>query len=244
MHQVGPCCQARSSRWFCEYRCTPWEYASIVDFTEGADVLRGVVERGANKYGAVRGDATQIPLYRIPVWGIVCLCAVATGGPRLAFDAADELLVGARQPVVGSGGANMRYTKAQQVRWLRLVAVVLAAVGVLAVGCGLTSVKSSSHAVAHPPHALLSTLGGEFTVDVTQPHVDTGSRHACLEKLGTAVLPRSATVSTALCAVVAVVAIGCLLTPLGVVAGRGPPRPLAAALTGQEVLTRFCLFRR
>ncbi|MCA2347058.1 hypothetical protein JF734_14435 [Mycobacterium intracellulare] len=104
----------------------------------------------------------------------------------------------------------------------------------------------SQSSLAHPAHALVASLGGEFTVNVDHPHVSKGSAGDHHEQFTTAVLPRSGAVVAALIAlgVVAAVAVTGGLAWFGLAAGRGPPHTPAFALTGQEVLTRFCLSRR
>ena len=97
---------------------------------------------------------------------------------------------------------------------------------------------------SHAPHGLLSSPGGEFTVSAEHAHLVDGSSTACPESAA-AVLPRPGTASVALGAVMAVVANGGWLGQPPVVAGRGPPRAaLGTALTGQDLLTRFCRARR
>ncbi|ATO65204.1 hypothetical protein [Mycobacterium avium] len=104
----------------------------------------------------------------------------------------------------------------------------------------------SQSSVAHPAHALVASLGGEFTVDVDHPHVSKGSAGGHHEQFTTAVLPRSGAVVAALIAlgVVAAVALTGGLAWCGLPAGRGPPHTPAFSVTGQDVLTRFCLSRR
>jgi hypothetical protein len=97
---------------------------------------------------------------------------------------------------------------------------------------------------SHAPHGLLSSPGGESTVGAEHAHLVDGSSTACHESVAAAVLPRSGTASVALGAVMAAVAITGRLAQPPVVAGRGPPRALGAALTGRDLLTRFCLARR
>ncbi|WP_040624515.1 hypothetical protein [Mycobacterium parascrofulaceum] len=104
----------------------------------------------------------------------------------------------------------------------------------------------SQSSVSHPAHALVASLGGEFTVDVDHPHVGKGSSGGHHEQFTTAVLPRSGAVVAALIAlgVVAAVAVTAGSAWFGLPAGRGPPRAPAFSVTGQDVLTRFCLSRR
>jgi hypothetical protein len=126
---------------------------------------------------------------------------------------------------------------------LRLFIGVAAAVAVVAV-VGYCGPNLSGSRASHTPHALLSSLGSEFTVNAEHAHLAYGSPTACHESVTTAVLPRSGNASVARGAVMAVVAITGWLAQPPVVAGRGPPRALGTALTGQDLLTRFCRARR
>ncbi len=91
----------------------------------------------------------------------------------------------------------------------------------------------------------LTSLGSELTVSVNQSYVVNGPSKTCPRAFGDAVLPQSpATAVAALGVVAAVVAVAGWLVPHVVPAGRDPPRGPAAFLTGQELLTRFCLARR
>jgi hypothetical protein len=126
---------------------------------------------------------------------------------------------------------------------LRLFIGVAAAVAVVAV-VGHCGSNLSGPRASHAPHALISSLASEFTVNAEHTHLVDRSSTACHESVTTAVLPRSGTASVARGAVMAVVAITGWLPQPPVVAGRGPPRALGAALTGQDLLTRFCLARR
>ncbi|KZS69258.1 hypothetical protein A4G26_26360 [Mycobacterium kansasii] len=96
----------------------------------------------------------------------------------------------------------------------------------------------------HPAHALLSTVGGEFAVNVDHAHLFDGSSTDCHNVFATAVLPRPATTLVALGAVAALIAITAALANLVVPAGRGPPKVPITALAGQDLLSRFCLARR
>jgi hypothetical protein len=126
---------------------------------------------------------------------------------------------------------------------LRLFIGVAAAVAVVAV-VGHCEPNLSEPRATHTPHPLLSSMGSEFTVNAEYAHLVDGSSMACHESVATAVLPRSATASAGLGAVTAVVAITGWQAQPTVLAGRGPPRPLGTALTGQDLLRRFCLARR
>lgn len=126
---------------------------------------------------------------------------------------------------------------------LRLFIGVAAAVAVVAV-VGHCEPNLSEPRATHAPHPLLSSVGSEFTVNAEQAHLVDGSSMACRESVMTAVLPRPATASVGLGAVMAVVAITGWQPQPAVLAGRGPPDALVTALTGQDRLTRFCLARR
>src|SRR5258707_7173473 len=131
-----------------------------------------------------------------------------------------------------------------RVVWMRaaLVAVVLAWVAAaVAVQCWLPALHS--HA-AHPNHPLVTSLGGEFAINLDHAHLTDKSKLPCPKQFATAVLQRSATLSCAVAAVVAVAAIAGMLSDLVVVAGRGPPAAAVSVRTGQDLLTRFCLARR
>ncbi|MBI2702290.1 MAG: hypothetical protein HYX31_24755, partial [Mycobacterium sp.] len=86
----------------------------------------------------------------------------------------------------------------------------------------------------------MASLGGEFTPDFDHPHLvvgDSSSSHP--EAFAAAVLPNSpATALVALGVVVAVVAAMGLWWQQVLLAGRSPPRGLAAVLAGQDLLTR------
>jgi hypothetical protein len=123
-----------------------------------------------------------------------------------------------------------------------LVAVVLAWVAAaVAVQCWLPALHS--HA-AHPSHPLVTSLGGEFAINLDHAHLTDKSKLPCPKQFATAVLPRSATPSFAAAAVVAVAAIAGMLADLVVGAGRGPPAAPVFVRAGQDLLTRFCLARR
>ncbi|WP_075512994.1 putative copper homeostasis (lipo)protein LpqS [Mycobacterium ostraviense] len=97
----------------------------------------------------------------------------------------------------------------------------------------------------HPPHPLVSSLGVESVIDIDHPHLDNGSLSAHHEAFTEVVVPNSpSTAIAALGFAAAMVVVTGLLAPLVVPAGRGPPGGFAAALTGQDLLTRFCLSRR
>ncbi|MES3638929.1 hypothetical protein Q9Q76_17700 [Mycobacterium intracellulare] len=137
-----------------------------------------------------------------------------------------------------SGTPRLRYVVAVgAAAWLAMWGVLIGAHSIMG---------HSQSSLAHPAHALVASLGGEFTVDVDHPHVSKGSAGGHHEQFTTAVLPRSGAVAAALIALGAVAAVALTggLARFGVPAGRGPPRAPALSVTGQDVLTRFCLSRR
>lgn len=142
-------------------------------------------------------------------------------------------------------GADLdaRNTAASRRSGLRLFIGLAAVVAVVAV-VGYCWPDLSGPRASHTPHALLTSPGSEFTVNAEHAHFVDGSSTACHESVTTAALPRSGTASVARGVVVAVVAITGWLAQPPVVAGRGPPRALGTALTGQDLLTRFCRARR
>jgi hypothetical protein len=138
---------------------------------------------------------------------------------------------------------DARHAAAPRRPGLRLLIGVAAAVAVVAVVTHCEPNLSGFRA-SDTPHALLSALDSELTVNAEHAHLFNGSSTACHESMTTAVLPRSGTASVARGAVVTTVAIAGSLAQPAVVAGRGPPPALGTALTGQDLLTRFCRARR
>lgn len=137
-------------------------------------------------------------------------------------------------------------TKARQQPWWRssvALAAAVTAVGVWVLVLGHAEVRHEP-ATPHHAHALVSSLGGEFTISSHHAHIGIPSV-AHHEALMTAVLP-NAPVTTVAALSVVVVAVGAvaLFARQVISGGRGPPRGLAAVLTGQERLTRLCSSRR
>jgi hypothetical protein len=122
------------------------------------------------------------------------------------------------------------------------IATALAMLLGLAALCGpLRSARSA----ANPPQLSLTTLRSELAVTVDHPYLGNRPSKPCQKVFAFAVLPQSPASAVAMQGVVvAVVAILGWLASRVVPAGRDPPRGLAAALTGQDLLTRFCLARR
>jgi hypothetical protein len=154
-----------------------------------------------------------------------------------------------RRGCAGSGSSvqdadlDARDAVASRRSGLRLFIGVAAAVAVVAV-VGHCGSNLSGPRASDTPHALLSSSGSEFTVNAEHAHLVDGSSTACHESVTTAVLPRSGTASVARGAVMAVVAITGRQAQPAALAGRGPPGALGIALSGQDLLTRFCLARR
>jgi len=154
-----------------------------------------------------------------------------------------------RRGCAGSGGSaqdadlDARDAAASRRSGLQLFIGVAAAVAVVAV-VGHCEPNLSEPRASHTAHALLSSLGSEFTVNAEHSHLVDGSSTACHESVTTAVLPRPGTASVARGAVMTVVASTGWLAQPPAVAERGPPRALGTALTGQDLLTRFCRARR
>lgn len=128
-------------------------------------------------------------------------------------------------------------------RGLGLFIGVAAAVVLIAVVSHCGSNLSGPRA-SHTPHAALSSPGREFTVNPDRAPLLEGSSTSCHESVTAAVLPRSGTASVARGAAITVASTTGRLAPPRKVAERGPPRALGTALTGQDLLTRFCLARR
>ena len=132
---------------------------------------------------------------------------------------------------VQDADSDARHAAAPRRPGLRLFIGVAAAVVLVAVvghcGSNLTGPRAS-----HTPHALLSSLGSELTVNAEHAHLVDGSSTACHESVTTAVLPRSGTASVALGAVMAVVAI----------TGR-QAHPRGAGRAGPAACARYCPHR-
>lgn len=160
---------------------------------------------------------------------------VPYGGMRY-LRAAGEVLVPVPNPM-RTGRAS-----GEQPSWRSSAAAVLVALLVLLVGHS-AMVHSEPHA-PHPPHALLSSAGGEVSVVIDHAHLLDVSSTDCHNELATAVLPRSSTTLVPLGVAAAVVAMTTMPASLVTPAGRGPPGALSFAPVGQDISTRFCVARR
>ncbi|WP_244269136.1 hypothetical protein, partial [Mycobacterium parascrofulaceum] len=126
-------------------------------------------------------------------------------------------------------------------------AVWLAMWGVL-IGADSVIMRSQSSA-PRPAHAVVASAsggGGQSSFGVDHPRATKGFASEHPEQSTAAVLPRSGAPVTTLIALgaVAAVAVAGGLACFGLPAGRGPPHTPAFSVTGQDVLTRFCLSRR
>ncbi|WP_082986654.1 hypothetical protein [Mycobacterium gordonae] len=130
----------------------------------------------------------------------------------------------------------------KQPRWRTWTAAVV--VVLLALLFGHSAMLHSETHAPHPPHALLSSLGGEASVNTNHAHLLNGASGHCHNEFAIAVLPRSSTTLVPFGVAAAVVAITTMLASLVAPAGRGPPRTLASVLAGQDISTRFCVARR
>lgn len=132
-------------------------------------------------------------------------------------------------------------------RWRSVVAMAIiaaaSAMWVLVIG-GHTQTRPDI--VASDPHTLSTSVGADVTISADHQYLaDGGSSGLHPETLAAAVLPNLSSLAlTALGVVVAVVAATAWLVQRLMLAGRGPPRGFLAAVTGQDLLTRFCLSRR
>jgi hypothetical protein len=122
----------------------------------------------------------------------------------------------------------------------RSVMTVVVAVSVLIgiAGCCLVQYEPSE---SNPAHASYASLSAEFA---DQSTADYAVSRACPQAFSMAVLPLSATALVALGTAVVVTTIVGSVAHGAAPARRGPPRGVPAALTGRDILTRFCLSRR
>ncbi|WP_338341721.1 hypothetical protein [Mycobacterium intracellulare] len=132
-------------------------------------------------------------------------------------------------------------------RFVAAMGAIAAAVAVWVLVFGGHSHLRSQLPASLPAHTMVSSLGSEFTVTADHLHLFNASPPAVhhYEAFVAGVLADGPGAAVAALGVVAAaVAVVSLLWQQAMVAGRGPPRGLPAALTGQDLLTRFCLSRR
>jgi hypothetical protein len=125
----------------------------------------------------------------------------------------------------------------------RSVMTVVVAVSVLIGIAGCWWVQSEP-SESNPAHASYASLSGEFAINADQSAADCAVSRACPQAFAVSVLPLSATALVALGTAVVVTTIVGSVAHGAAPAKRGPPRGVPAALTGRDILTRFCLSRR
>ena len=136
-----------------------------------------------------------------------------------------------------------RLARLRAVTAMAAIATALAMLLAIVALCGLLRSPLSGPPL---PQTLLTSLGSDVAVNIDhQPTVNKGPSKACRKAVVAAVISSSpTTVLAALGVAAAVVVVAGWLAPRVVPAGRDPPRESAIFLTGQEILTRFCLTRR
>ena len=122
-----------------------------------------------------------------------------------------------------------------------LVLVVAVWLVTATVHCGLLSLGWPA---SHPSQPLPTSLGGQFAINVDHPYLVASPAPCPHVKFVTAVVPRVVTALVALGVAWTVLAVTGALAQHVVPAGRDPPVALGTSLTGQDLLTRFCVARR
>lgn len=97
---------------------------------------------------------------------------------------------------------------------------------------------------SNPTHAFFTSLSGEFAVNADHAAVDCAMSPACPQAFAMAVLPPPAAALVALAIAVVVTTIVGSVAHREAPGRRGPSRGVPVALTGRDVLTRFCQARR
>ncbi|MCV6975270.1 hypothetical protein [Mycobacterium bourgelatii] len=122
-----------------------------------------------------------------------------------------------------------------------VVSVVLAlALSVVAAQCWFPQVHP--HA-AQPNHPATTVLGGDYAKHGDHAHLSDNSKPPCPDQAAIAVLPRVA--QPALDSSVAAAAETVPVPVYQLVSsGRGPPEWQWSAISGRDLLTRYCLSRR
>jgi hypothetical protein len=141
-------------------------------------------------------------------------------------------------------GHIVRYDEARAGTRLRSAAALAVALWVVLIAAQWELPLSDASA-AHPHAAgAQSAHSVEWAVITDHAHVQDGSTPAVPQTIAAAVLPRASIglIALGLIAAVIVLAGSCARGVLATV--RGPPRALVTVLSGQQVLTRFCIARR
>lgn len=123
-----------------------------------------------------------------------------------------------------------------------MTAVATAAFLLLLLGHSALLHSETGH--PHHSHALLSSVGAEFAINVDHPHLVNGALTACHDVSASAVLPRTPTILMEIGVAAAMVAIVAGVSGDATTSGRSPPNAAPPALTGRDLLTRLCLIRR
>jgi hypothetical protein len=96
----------------------------------------------------------------------------------------------------------------------------------------------------HGPHALPSSISGDFATAVEHPHAWDGSTPLAPDAFAEAALPRAVTLLVAL-GLVAVTGVAFAYWAAGASSViRGPPRWGGYLIAGQQLLLRLCIARR
>ena len=126
---------------------------------------------------------------------------------------------------------------------MRSVIALAAAAWLLAVGAELALPYLTTPA-AHHPHYVSSSTSGHSAEVVDHAHIQDGDKPASHEAFVAAILPRVTTGLAALGVIAALAALVSSFAHLVLPTMRGPPRRIATTLTGQHLVTRFCIARR
>lgn len=109
---------------------------------------------------------------------------------------------------------------------------------------GHSALLHSENSHPHHSHALLSSVGAEFAINVDHPHLVSGALTARHDVSASAVLLRTPTILVEFGVAAAMVAFVAGLSGDAAMSGRSPPNAAPPALTGRDLVTRFCLIRR
>lgn len=136
----------------------------------------------------------------------------------------------------------MRISATLKLPRLRSVTAVAVALWLVAGAFCCDLVRSESSA-SDPVQAVLTSGSGASAVNADQARGDCDQSQPCPRAIAAALLPDSATARVALWTTVAVATVAGSLAYYLASTTRGPPRRCLIALTGQDLLTRFCLAR-